>query len=172
VNVPEQLAALGIPPECIENRSSAQEKTRRFSIRPKPGDQIWRIRVDGCWLVGTTRKRVDYVFWCQSASGQRAVLLIELKGKNFGAALEQMDSTLELLCKQSGRNIVHRDAHPGALAHKPINEGGVRAFVILSKGTGVPRRSKERLAIQKKYGVIVHSCTRQERIDGLDSLFR
>jgi len=171
---PQWLTALGIPEECVSNHSSAEEKGRRFSIRPQRGnerDQIWRVHVDGCWIQGDA-KRVDYLFWGQSASGRRGVLLVELKGQDFGKALEQIESTLGRLCKRSGGNIIHTGVHLDAPPHDPPEKGGVRAYVVLSSGRGVPQRFRERQRIQKRYDVIVYPHEQRLEADGLDALLR
>ena len=178
MSIPQQLVALGIPERCIERRSSAQEKDRQFSIRPQTGDEIWRVHLDGCWLQDNEQKRVDYMFWARSASGHKSVLLVELKGKNFGKALEQIESTLEFLCKRSGRNVVHAAA-PNALEHDPPSAGGVRAYVILSKGKrgasqqskrGLPQQSTKRRKLQQRYGVIVYPHGVKLQVNGLGAL--
>jgi hypothetical protein len=170
VSILQELAALGIPEQCIERRSSAAERGRRFSIHPQPEDEIWRVHVDGCWLQGSDEKRVDYVFWGQSASGRRSVLLVELKGRDFGKALAQIESTLQCLCKRSGDDLVHATMRPSSPGHDPPARGGVRAFVVLSKGRGVPQRTVERRKLQQRYGVIVYPYGRMLQVDGLDAL--
>jgi hypothetical protein len=97
-------------------------------------------------------------------------LLVELKGKNFGQALEQIEATLQLLCKRSGRNIIHAQTNVNLLEHDPPTRGGVCAYVVLSKGRGVPKRQAERRKLQQRYGVIVYPHSQELRIDGLEKL--
>ena len=170
MSVEQGLVTLGIPQNCIARRSSAQERRCRFSIRPRPGDEIWRVDVDGCWLQGSSEKRVDYTFWGHSTSGRRLIVLVGLKGKDFGRALEQIESTLQLLCKQAGDNIIHAAVSPNKPRHDPPAIGGVRAFVILSKGSGVPQRIAKRRKLQQQYGIIVYHHEQRFEIDGLDAL--
>lgn len=174
MSAPQWLTTLGIPEECISNSSSAQEKGRRFSIRPRRSnqiDEIWRIQVDGCWMQDDV-KRVDYLFWGQSATGQRVVMLVELKGKNFGRALEQIERTLQRLCRRSDGNIIHTEAHLDSPGHDPPESGGMRAYVVLSKGSGVPQRLRERQLIQERYGVVVYPHEPRPPVNGLDALLR
>jgi len=97
-------------------------------------------------------------------------LLVELKGKDFGKALEQIESTLQLLCKRAAGNIVHTAASSNAPGHDSPEKGGVRAFVILSKGIGVRQRMTERQRLQQRYGVIVYPYGRWLQADGLNAL--
>ena len=173
MNAPQWLLALGIPEGCISNKSSAEEKGRQFSIRSRRGnkkDDIWRVQVDDCWLKDDAEKRVDYLFWGQSASGRKVILLVELKGQDFNKALQQIASTLQRLCKHTEGNIVHTGHHRASPGHDPHGAGGVRAYVVLSRGRGVPQRQKEREKLRERYGVIVYH--REQRLDanGLDDL--
>ena len=186
MSVPQQLIALGIPEKCVQRLSSAEENRRRFSISPHTGDVIWRVHMDGCWLQSGDQKRVDYIFWCQSASGRSSVLLVELKGKHFGKALDQIEVTLQLLCKSAQGDVVHAAIKSNSPGHDPPATGGVRAFVILRKGENVPqvltkrqRRQQKaglsqalmkRRRLQMTYGVIVYPHSQELRIDGLDAL--
>ncbi len=169
MSAPQWLLALGIPEGCVSNSSSAEERGRRFSIHSQPGDEIWRVHVDGCWVCDNV-KRVDYLFWGRSAAGRRVVLLVELKGQDFGRALQQIESTLQRLCKRSGGNIIHTGQHRASLGHEPHGTGGVRAYVVLSKGSGVPQRQREREKLRARYGVIVYHREQRIEANGLDHL--
>lgn len=168
--VPQWITGLGIPEECVSEASSAEEKGRRFSVAPAAGDQVWRVHVDGCWLKDNEHKRVDYLFFGESASGRKMLLLVELKGQDFKTALQQIESTLQRLCKRSAENCVHHGAHKQAPGHDGLRSGAVRAFVVLSRGKGVPQRGREREKLRKKYGVLVHPRERQISATGLDNL--
>jgi len=164
VNVPEWLLAVGIPAQCITPQSAAEEQGRRFIIRPRrdvDGDTIWRVRVDGCWLNHDVAK-VDYLFWGQTGAGRRLLLLVELKGQDFGKALAQIESTLQLLCKRSADRGIHTGAHLAAPGHDTV-----KAYVVLSRGKGVPLRQRERERIRRRYGVIVVPVERRCEFDGL-----
>ena len=160
-----------IPPECVSSRSSVREHKRRFSIRPQAGDQICCVKLDGCWLQSESVKRVDFLFLGKSASGKKLVLLVELKGGDFGKALDQIEATLQFLCKKRHRNIVHKSNHKDALAHDAPEKGGVRAYVILSHGQKVGRRSNRVEAIRKRFGVRVYA-REAVSVTGLDALPR
>jgi hypothetical protein len=114
---------------------------------------------------------VDYLFWGRSQSGRRVLLLVELKGKNFGKALEQIESTLRALCKQGGRKGIHQGNYTSEIGHEPPEDGGVKAFVVLSSGRGVPQRFAQRRKIQKEYDVIVYESENILEFDGLDAIF-
>jgi len=164
VNIPEWLFALGIPAQCITSQSAAEEQGRRFTIRPRrgaDGDTIWRVAVDGCWLDGTVKK-VDYLFWGQTGAGRRLLLLVELKGQDFGKALAQIESTLQQLCKSAADHGIHTGTHVAAPGHDTV-----KAYVVLSRGKGVPLRQKERERIRLRYGVIVYPGEKRCEFDGL-----
>ena len=168
---PKWLTTLGIPETCIARKSSAEEHTRRFSIHPQPGDIIWRVKADGCWLQSTGEKKVDYLFWGQSAKGRKAILLVELKGEDFGKALQQIKSTLDQLCKRADGEGIHTGAHRISPGHDPLATGGVLACVVLSKGKGVPQRQRERERLRQRYGVLVRTGERHFEVNGVDAIF-
>jgi hypothetical protein len=164
------MLALGIPQTCITPHSSAEARHRRFSIRPKSGDTVWRVRLDDGWFRDQTTKKIDFMFWTQSAAGRRRILLVELKGKNFGAALEQLNSTLEHLCKLSANQGIHTGNHRASPGHDAVSQQAIRAYVVLSKGKGVPLRTTERERIRKRYGILIYTHEQRIEIDGLDTL--
>ena len=170
MSAPGWFEEIGIPRDCVFQRSSARERGRSFSITPQRGDEIWCVRVDGCWLQDDTGKRVDYLFWGQSAAGSRLILLVELKGQDFGTALEQIESTLGRFCKEADGDTVHTGDHRASPGHDAHRSGGVRAFVVLSKGRGVPQYTRKREALRRKYGVVVYHHERKFEAHGLDSL--
>jgi len=170
MSVPDWLKALGIPEECIAQSSSASEKGRSFSIRPRQGDQIWRVHVDDCWVQDNNEKRADYLFWGESATGRKVVILVELKGKQFGKALEQIEAMLERLCKKADGKGIHNGQHHPGLKHDQHNRGGVRVYVVLSKGEKVAQRQAALARIQQKYGIVVHPKSVRIEVDGLDNL--
>lgn len=166
---PDWLSELGIPPRCISRSSSAAESGRSFAIRPLSGDNIWRVHLDGCWITDPDSRRVDYLFWASSPTGRRLVLLVELKGKDFGSALQQIEATLKRLCKRADGHGIHTGAHRTSPGHER-HEQGVRAYVILSKGKGVPQRQSEKERLRRRYGVIVLQHSRRLEVDGVDKL--
>ncbi len=179
---PECFEALDIPHACVEKRSSCKENQRSFSINPASGDEIWRIKVDGCWLRGA-QKRVDYIFWVQSKSGKRAIILVELKGSNYGQALDQIESTLRLLCKRSSTNFVHTGKRPLSPGHDGITDRGVQAYVVLStgrqasktvtrRGRKIPQRLSRLERIRLKYQVRVQPKTNRMFVRGVDALWK
>jgi AAA domain, putative AbiEii toxin, Type IV TA system len=171
MSVPEWLIELGIPNSCIVQESAAKEHKRRFSILPRQGDVIWRVQVDGCWLQSGGEKRVDYLFWGQSASGRKAILLVELKGGDFGKALDQIGSTLKRLCKRGDDKGLHLGPHQHSPGHDPTADGGVLAYVVLSNGRQVPQHLTKRQRLQHRYGVLVRTGERYLEVNGVDAIF-
>ena len=167
---PSWLLKLGVPADCISQSSSASENQRSFSIRPESGDVIWRVKTDGCWFSSSNLKKVDYLFWVSSSSGSRLVLLVELKGKDFGTALQQIEASLHRLCKLADGQGIHTGDHRPSPGHDRHDQAGVRAYVILSKGKGVPQRQIERARLSKRYGVIVHPQSQRLEVKGVDAL--
>jgi hypothetical protein len=168
MKAPQWLRALEIPDACISQASSAGEGRRRFVIHLGEGDQIWRVKMDGCWLTSSDEKKVDYLFWGSSASGRKVILLVELKGKHFGRALEQVKSTLQRICKRADGRGIHTGAHQESPGHN-LSEG-VLAYVVLSKGKGVPQRQRERERIRQCYGVRVYPKSQRFDVNGIDAL--
>jgi hypothetical protein len=152
--LPDMLANLGIPDECLDQRASASESGRSFVINKQRGDVIQRIKVDDCWLDHADGKKVDYMFWCHNS--KQRLCLVELKGSNFGRSLEQIKATLHLLFERQPRL---RDF---------ADQGGVCAYVVLSKG--VPQRLKERAKIKKLYNVIVYPHTKRLELEDVNDL--
>lgn len=170
MSAPKWLRDLGISESCISRKSSANERGRSFSIRPSKGDHIWCIKVDDCWIRSSGEKKADYLFWCQSRTGRRVIILVELKGKNFGESLQQIKAMLERLCKNADERGIHTGTHRAAPGHDQHDKGGVRAYVVLSKGRGVPKRQVELERIRQKYGVIVHPHEKRFEVYGIDAL--
>lgn len=170
MTIPAWLIDLGIPEDCLSQQSSASEKKSSFSINPDREDQIWRVKVDGCWLQTSAKKRVDYLFWVRSRSGRQLILLVELKGNDFGKALQQIESTLRLLCKKAPGQGIHTGAHQASPGHDLTSEGGVRAYVILSKGKKVRQRSVERERLRTRYNVRVYPRSQSLAVKGVDKL--
>lgn len=141
--LPQILESLAISDKCVSQSTAVTERGRRFAIDRQPGDIIWCIRVDDCWLDSAAGKRVDYLFYGSARSGKECLSLVELKGSDFGAALEQIEGTVKHLYN------IKAELRQFAAA------GRLTAYVVLSKGKGVPQRLKERRRIEKKYHIIV-----------------
>ncbi len=167
MTVPQWLKDLGIPEECISRQSSARERGQTFSIKPLPGDDIWCVKMDGCWITDNQTRRIDYLFWGQSASGRKVILLVELKGKKFHDALEQIEQTLQRLCKNAVGQGIHRGAHITAPGHDP---DGVKAYVVLGQAGHFQRQNPARQRILDRYHVTVYPHRQQTQ--GLDQLLK
>jgi hypothetical protein len=172
VAAPKWLTALGISEECLSKKGSAKEGRCRFSIRLHPGDKLWRVKVDGCWLSSTDGKKVDYMFWAETAAGKKLIFLVELKGQDFGSALQQIEHTLQRLCKNGDDHGIHAGIHHSSPGHDSPQLGGVRAYIILSSGRKVPQRLSRLEFIRKRYGVPIYRYEQQKEFDGLEGLVR
>jgi len=150
MDYPSWFDKLKIPSDCITKKSSAKEQQSSFAIQPAPNDQIWRVKVDGCWLQDKDGRKVDYLFWGQSQTHWQVTLLVELKGRDYGSALQQIEATLLRL----GQHY----------------EGALQAHVILSKGTGVPLRQREVERLRKVYKIRVYPHTIRFECKHLDAL--
>ena len=168
-NPPQWMLNLGIDANDISRRSSAKENGRVFVIDPDRGDVIWRIKLDGGWLKGDYRK-ADYLFWGRNSRGQQFIVIVELKGTDYGHALSQIRSTLDKLCKHSATNIVHNELYQGLARHTATSDGGVTAYVILSNSRKVPLKQNEREKIRKEYNVLVHTHSKKCRVRGVKNL--
>ena len=96
--------------------------------------------------------------------------MVELKGKDFGTALQQIEASLQHLCKLADGQGIHMGNHRLSPGHDRHDRAGVRAYVILSKGKGVPLRQTERARLSKQYGVIVHPYSQRLEVKGVDAL--
>lgn len=84
--------------------------------------------------------------------------MVELKGQDFGHALEQIASTLAYLYQRKPE------------LRQVAAQGGICAYVVLSKGQAVAQRLNEKARIQKRYGVIVRQKSQRFEINGIDGL--
>jgi hypothetical protein len=147
MNSPEWMGALGVPARCIERLAAAQENQRRFKLEVAKNRTVWRVRVDGCWLRSMEQKKVDYLFCLEESSGGWKLILVELKGKDFGHALQQISQTVEFIKAQP----MFRQ-----LACKSIE-----AVVVLSSGNRVPDYQKERNLLRSRHNVKVIAKSKQ-----------
>lgn len=154
--LPQFLADLDIPEDCIDQRTSASEKGRSFVIHRRQDEVVYRVKVDGCWLDRVAGKRVDYLFWCTNS--KERLSLVELKGSDFGAALEQVEDTLNRLYNSQPQ------------LRQFAAQGGICVYVVLSKGQGVARRFNEIAKIKKEHNVIVRHKSQRLEINGVDAL--
>ncbi len=149
MNHPTWFAKLDMPAECVSRQSSAKEKQSSLVIHLAKDDQIWRVKVDGCWLKDEAAARCDYLFYGQSHTGWQMTLLVELKGKHLGKALQQIEATILRL----------RNAY----------QGDLRACIILSRGKGVPQRLKERELLRRKYGLRLRIHTTRLEVQSIEA---
>lgn len=133
MTVPVWLLELGIPAHCITRKTAVEENQRRFRVIPRPGEaheKVWSVQVDGCWLNGEDGKRIDYLFWVERPDGEAVILLVELKGLDYKKALQQIEATLQRLCKLADGRGIHTGTHRNAPKHFTPASGGVRAYVV------------------------------------------
>ena len=166
---PAWLLELGIPETCISLQTSVGDAQARFRLRKAPGDEVWCVRVDGCWL-NSEQKKVDYLFYCSNASGNHTVVLVELKGRHFSDALAQIRSTLKQLCKLGIDGGIHQGAHQNSPGHAAAHSGGVRAYVILSKYRSTSLDQIELQRIAKEFQVVILPRSQVLSVPGVDRL--
>ena len=82
-------------PDCCQcnmgQTVSVQENKRKFVLDNPKGKKICRIRIDGCVINGTTKKCDYLVLVCE----QEAAYFVELKGRDFPNAVEQITTTIQ-----------------------------------------------------------------------------
>ncbi len=166
---PAWLSELGIPADCISSQTAVGDDNARFRIQKAPGDEVWCVRVDGCWLPDNLKK-VDYLFYCSSAAGAKKVVLVELKGSHLPDALAQIRSTLRQLCKLGVRQGIHKGMHRNSPGHEPTQSGGVHAYVILSKFRSTVLNQREIQDIAKQYQVVITPKSQLLSVSGVDRL--
>ncbi len=168
MSVPEWMLKLGIPANCVSQKTAVKENQQRFSVRPCRGeveDKIWSVQVDGCWLKSEDGKKIDYLFWIDGTDGRTIVLLVELKGEDYKKALQQIEATLQRLCKLADGHGIHTGDHRSAPRHFAPSAGGVKAYVVLSRGNEVAKQQAYAERLRRKYGVIVIPHSQQLEID-------
>lgn len=112
----------------LENRYSHPEPRPEAEVYIPAGRTLYSflppyalLKVDKCWF-NENQKKVDYLFWGQSRSGNKIILLVELKGRDYGKALDQIQSMLHLLCKRSHTNLIHKGHHIHSPGHNPASK--------------------------------------------------
>ena len=65
----------------------------------------------------------------------------------------------------AGNRGIHTGKHRSSPGHNLVAKNGVRAYVVLSKGRGVPLRQMERERIRERYGVQVKAQGQQLEIN-------
>lgn len=141
------LVELGVPERCIQKTRSVEEKGRSFVLSLPADWQVRKVCVDGCLITGEGSKRVDALFHIHGTPrdstglSRQAVVLVELKGKDLGHALQQVEATLQYLNRLP--------------AWRRAEELRRSAFVVLSNGRQVPQYQQQRLRLLKQYGVEV-----------------
>ena len=141
------LVRLGIPTQCVERRTSAEERGRHFSLRLEGGLVALRVRVDGCWLSGTEQRKVDYLFLAELSEQTLLCLLVELKGGHYGEALEQLAATLQ-----------HLEALPPYRHQRPQR---LAAHIVLSHGNQIPRYQQRESQLRQRYGVQIRRSSQR-----------
>ena len=80
---------------CLKSNDSnvvCSENKKRFCVKNPKSKDVWKCRVDGCWIKGRSAK-CDYLV----KVGDEVLFLVELKGVDHIRALEQLVSTAEVL---------------------------------------------------------------------------
>jgi hypothetical protein len=134
--LPPWLIKLGVPEQCVERKSSASEHSRSIELKVPRDTLVLRVRVDNCWFSDSGDKKVDYLFCVQRAEDDWELILVELKGKDFGTALAQIERTLDRIGKL------------------PTRLRLCRAAVVLSNGNRVPSYAKQVEQLRRR-GILV-----------------
>lgn len=170
VEVPTWFNDIQIPEHCVSKKSSVGNQ-RIFRFECKSGDEAWCIEVDGGWIkTGDPQRRVDYMFLVKSRQGRKAILLVELKGKDYYHALEQVEATLSRLCRRADGGGIHNGSYQNAPGHDRSNRGGVRAYVVTSNGRNIPRCKDKELYLWQKFGVGVFRQSMLIEAESIDEL--
>jgi len=141
---------LQIQADCIEQATAAKEKGKRFELVAPSGSQVFKVKVDGCWIKSEQTQKVDYMFCCvlHNQPVTQDVILVELKGRHYGEALEQMKATLAKL-------------QPYLSAIKPRQLIGC---IVLSNGNEVGNYQTEALRIRKRYGIVLQHKSKELKL--------
>ncbi len=141
---------LQIQADCIEQATAANEKGKRFELVAPSGSQVFKVKVDGCWIKSEQTQKVDYMFCCvlNNQPVTQDVILVELKGQHYGEALKQMEATLAKL-------------QPYLSAIKPRQLIGC---IVLSNGNEVGKYPNEALSIRKKYGIVLKPKSKELKL--------
>lgn len=82
--------------ECCELSKASnivcEENKKKFHLRNPKGKNVWKCRVDGCWIADGSI-RCDFLIKVE----EEKLFLIELKGTDHVHALEQLVATAEKL---------------------------------------------------------------------------
>ncbi len=132
------------PDRCVSTRSDKvvvkKENGREFRLQNKNRANVRIVAIDTC-LIPRDRKRCDWGFWLDGTEGpdQSAAdraWLVELKGSNLSAALQQILSTLAFI----------EISHP-----EEINSRKIVAVVVLSRFSAPKLKTDPRYVKLKKY---------------------
>ena len=80
--------------DCISPSLHGQEKGKSVNLSPRPHDDALKLKVDN-GLIKDGSKKCDCLYFYQTNSQKRFVILVELKGNNYHHALEQFIATKE-----------------------------------------------------------------------------
>lgn len=91
-------------PECElqagTNKSFVAKDSGAISeYRIENPNQRWvvKLKVDGCLIPSDSQKKCDFLFLVCEKEEAKAAYFVELKGGNLGVAIEQIQSTIEIL---------------------------------------------------------------------------
>lgn len=135
------MSGLGVPDCCVTVKTAATENGRRFALLAPTGVAVLRVHVDGCWLRENQQRKVDYLFTAEFAKDKLLCLLVELKGKQYGEALAQIEDTLK-----------HLETIPAYRKERPAT---LVAHVVLSQGNQIPRYQNQEEKLRSRYGLLI-----------------
>ena len=140
--------------QCVVSRNVShpccKEKRKSYTLdmtKTEVETLVLVYRIDGGVITGTDEKKCDYAIIIQSGQngGKGQAVLVELKGKHLGEAMDQLDSTLKIgIVKEISRShkmygrIVHKNSPPNiggaTAAFRKLRERFHKAGGNLKKG--------------------------------------
>jgi len=78
----------GEPSESCADRFVLQEKGKKITLRPKQGERVKLLVLDGC-IFKDTRSKCDGIFFFEKGNSTY-IILVELKGGDIDHAFEQI----------------------------------------------------------------------------------
>jgi hypothetical protein len=139
---------------CISLTLHGQESGKSVNLDPR-GKAI-KIRVDGCLIKDT--KKCDCLYFYQHSPSKKYVFLVELKGKRYSTALEQIDCTL--------KHQTYIDLFKAADPNKKY------AVAIVSKNANTNRPAKDDWENETGYRLKVFACDNNQSIELVEKVIK
>ena len=141
---------------CENPSLHGQEKGKSVNLVPRNDGEALKIIVDGRLITDT--KRCDCLYFYQASQSKRYAFLVELKGKHYVHALEQIEATLD----HPNFNAVVKAAMPNKK----------HAVVIVSKIANTNRPNKEDWEREHGIRLRVFACDNNESIELVEKVVK